>query len=225
MGSCCSINEATRVRKSNVNKSRRSQSISDPLNNNTNSIDALKGCQNENIIKSSYNIFHKNDKLNSDLNSLIDKYSDKFSIKKLNYIQLYNIFMNYIYDFSKSNFVICDTREESKDRNQIFLKKFNQINYTLREVEIMSRERSHRFCNYLKNKNIIFILKDESSLDIMEKFMLYFISYNNDERLVIKNIYILSEYIQLYNKGNTSYLDYLYYLLMKMLFTTIIQKF
>ena len=211
MGSCCSINEANRVRKSNISRSRRSQNISDPLNNNTNSIDVSKGGQNDNIIKSSYSIFHRNDKLNTDLNLLIDKYSDKLTIKKLNYIQLYNIFMNYIYDFSNSNFIICDTREESKDRHQIFIKKFNQINYSLRELQIMSRERTHKFCNYLKNKNIIFILKDESSLDIMEKFMIYFISNNSDGRLIIKNIYILSEYIQLFNKNNTSYLDYLYY--------------
>jgi hypothetical protein len=120
--------------------------------------------------------------------------------------------MNYIYDFSNSNFIICDTREELKDRQQLFLKKFNQINYSLRQIETMSNERSSKFFNYLKNKNIIFILKDESSLELMEKFFIYFIANNKGGKL-IKNIYILSEYIQIYNKDNLSntYLDYLYY--------------
>ena len=144
--------------------------------------------------------------------------------------------MNFIYDFSNSNFIICDTREELKDRQQLFLKKFNQINYSLifmgslnintfilyyfswkklsrlRQIETLSNERSTKFFNYLKNKNIIFILKDESSLELMEKFFIYFIANNKGGKL-IKNIYILSEYIQIYNKDNLSntYLDYLYY--------------
>ena len=212
MGSCCSINESNRVRKPSINKSRRSHTLSSHLTNNPNSISELKGSQNEDAIKSSFNIYHKNDKLNGDLNILISKYGDKLSIKKLNYIQLYNIFMNYIYDFSNSNFIICDTREELKDRQQLFLKKFNQINYSLRQIETMSNERSSKFFNYLKNKNIIFILKDESSLELMEKFFIYFIANNKGGKL-IKNIYILSEYIQIYNKDNLSntYLDYLYY--------------
>lgn len=33
--------------------------------------------------------------------------------------------MNYAYDFTKSNFIICDSRELSKEKTQIFLKKIS----------------------------------------------------------------------------------------------------
>jgi len=122
--------------------------------------------------------------------------------------------MNYIYDFTKSNFVICDTREELRERNQIFLKKFHQINYTLKEIETMTDERLIRFSNFLNNKNIIFILKDESSINILEQYIIFFIANINESHFMLKNIYILSEYIKEYNKDNISniaYLENLYY--------------
>jgi hypothetical protein len=150
--------------------------------------------------------------LNNDLNELIEKYQDKLKIEKINYIQLYNIFMNYIYDFTKSNFVLCDTREEEKDKEQLFLKKFPQINYSIKQIERMSDDRLSMFCKFMKNKNIIFILKEESSLDTIEKFIIYFIANNFDGKFSIKKILILNEYIQKYQENNlNTYLEYLYY--------------
>jgi hypothetical protein len=76
----------------------------------------------------------------------------------------------------------------------------------------MSQERLNKFCNFLKNKNIIFILKDESSIEIVEKYIIFFIANNSDRRGKVKNIYILSEYIKKPDENNAnSFLEYLYF--------------
>ena len=212
MGTCYSSNEGVKPRKSKPRTTSCLGSLcNDPQVSNS-KIKNQPSIVSIPNIKSSYNISFKNDKLNNDLNELIEKYQDKLKIEKINYIQLYNIFMNYIYDFTKSNIVLCDTREEEKDKEQLFLKKFPQINYSIKQIERMSDDRLSMFCKFLKNKNIIFILKEESSLDTIEKFIIYFIANNFDGKFNIKKILILNEYIQKYQENNlNTYLEYLYY--------------
>ena len=212
MGTCYSSNDGLKARKSKPRTTSclsslcNDSQISSPKTKTQPSLEAIPN------IKSSYSISFKNDKLNNDLNELIEKYQDKLKIEKINYIQLYNIFMNYIYDFTKSNIVLCDTREEEKDKDQLFLKKFPQINYSINQIERMSDDRLNMFCKFMKNKNIIFILKEESSLDTIEKFIIYFIANNFDGKFTIKKIYILNEYIQKYQDNSlNTYLEYLYY--------------
>jgi hypothetical protein len=212
MGTCYSSNEGVKPRKSKPRTTSCLGSLcNDPQVSNS-KIKNQPSIVSIPNIKSSYSISFKNDKLNNDLNELIEKYQDKLKIEKINYIQLYNIFMNYIYDFTKSNFVLCDTREEEKDKEQLFLKKFPQINYSIKQIERMSDDRLSMFCKFMKNKNIIFILKEESSLDTIEKFIIYFIANNFDGKFSIKKILILNEYIQKYQENNlNTYLEYLYY--------------
>ncbi len=219
MGTCYSSNGTTKVRTNN-NKQRKSAGCLGAFCNDSDSTQSQSRFQipieNQSVniqqIKSSYQISYNKDKLNNDLDTLIEKYNDKLIINKINYVQMYNIFMNYTFDFTKSNFIICDTREDSKERSQLFLKRFHQINYSLKQIEIMSSERLNRFCNFLKNKNIIFILKDESSIEILEKYFIFFIANNMDGKFKINNIYILSEYIKKFNENlQNSFLGYLYF--------------
>lgn len=219
MGTCYSSNGTTKVRANN-NKQRKSGGCLGAFCNDSDSTQSQSRfpipIENQSVniqqIKSSYQISYNKDKLNNDLDALIEKYNDKLIINKINYVQMYNIFMNYTFDFTKSNFIICDTREDSKERSQLFLKRFHQINYSLKQIEIMSSERLNRFCNFLKNKNIIFILKDESSIEILEKYFIFFIANNMDGKFKINNIYILSEYIQKFNENlQNSFLGYLYF--------------
>ena len=217
MGSCISGNGTTYIsrKKTNNNKSKKSGDCFTSLckgeddldNDNKNSSEIVPIPQ----IKSTFSIYHQDDKLNIDLNTIIDKYKEKLKIQKINYEQIYNIFMNYTYDFTKCNFIIYDTRELSKEKSQLFLKKFPQINYNIKQVERMKKEKINKFFNFLKGKNIIFILKDETSLDILEQFLIFFLA--NEEKYTIQNIYILSQYIQKYNETNLEnmYIDYLYY--------------
>ena len=202
MGTCYSTNGTTKVRANN-NKPKKSTSCLGSFCNDSESTQSQSRFALVNMpaniqqIKSSYQISYNNDKI---------------VIQKINYVQIYNIFMNYIYDFTSCNFLICDTREESKERNQLFLKRFHQINYNLKEIESMSQERLNKFGTFLKNKNIIFILKDESSIEIVEKYIIFFIANNGDGRRKIKNIYILSEYIKKPDENNlNSFLEYLYF--------------
>ena len=217
MGTCYSNTEEKRIRKSNTNKSRKSNGCLGSFCNDSEGLEAQNRQQAENRpiinIKSSFKIYHKADKLNNELDEVIKKYSDKLEIKKINYIQLYNIFMNYIFDFTQSNLVLCDSREESKEKKQLFLKKFPQINYSLKQIESLNDERLNKLCNFLRNKYIIFILKDDSSIDILEKYMIFFIANNFDGKFRFKGLYILSEYISEYDdkKASNSYLENLYH--------------
>ena len=216
MGTCYSSNTTKARKVNNNNKPRKTSSCLGTFCNDSEPVQTQNKYQLGNLpiniqqINSSYNIFHNDDKLNKYLNELIEKYKDKLIIKKINYIQIYNIFMNYVYDFTKCNFIICDTREDSKEKNQLFLKKFHQINYTLKQIEGMSQERMTKFEKFIRNKDIIFILKDEYSLEVCEKYLIFFIANGN---FIIKNIYILSEYIQKLKENIVSniYLENLYH--------------
>jgi hypothetical protein len=218
MGSCISGNGTTYItkRKSNNNKNKKSAGCFTSLCKGEDDIDIDNKNSSEIVpipqIKSSYCFHHNSDKLNTDLNILIDKYKDKLKIQKINYEQIYNIFMNYTYDFTRCNFIMCDTRELSTERIQLFIKKFPQINYNIKQL--MKKEKMAKMLNFLKNKNIIFILKDETSLDILEKFIIIFLA--NEINVSIQSIYILSQFIQKYSETNTDnasniYINYLYY--------------
>ena len=217
MGSCISGNGTTyiSIRKPKNNKNKKSSGCFTSLCKGEDDIDIANRNYSEIVpfpqIKSSFSIYHKDDKLNNDLNIFIDKYKEKLKIKKINFEQIYNIFMNYTYDFTRCNFIICDTREVSTEKTQLFLKKFPQINYSIKQLNIMKKEKINKFFKFLKNKNIVFILEDESSLDILEQFLIFFLT--NEESFTLENIYILSQYIKKYNETNSEnmYIDHLYY--------------
>jgi hypothetical protein len=143
-------------------------------------------------IKSTFSIHYNNDQLNIDLNAFIEKYKTKIKIEKINFVQIYNIFMNYKYNFTKSDFILCDTRNDLKEKNQaLFLKQFPQINYNIKELEILSKNRLIKFFKFINNKKIIFILKDskeENSIDTIEKFVIFFLANSNNCK--IDTIYI-----------------------------------
>ena len=216
MGSCISGNGTTYITKRKSNhKNKKNIGCFSSLCKGEDVIEIDNKISSEIVpipqIKSSFTFYHKDDKLNTDLNFLIDKYKNELKIQKINFEQIFNIFMNYTYDFTKSNFIICDTRESSSEKNQLFLKKFPQINYNIKQLELMKKEKIIKFFNYLKGKNIIFILKNEESLDILEKFIIFFLAKENKFYMI--NIFILSQYIQKYNETNKEnvYEDFLYY--------------
>ena len=217
MGSCISGNGAVyiSIKKKNISKNKKSvgcftslcKGEDDIVIENKNSSEIVPFPQ----IKSSFCISHKNDKLNNDLNTIIDKYKYKLKLQKINFEQIYNIFMNYAYDFTKCNFIICDARELSIEKKQLFLKKFPQINYNLKQLEHMKKEKINKFFNFLKGKNIIFIMKKESSLENLEKYLIFFLA--NEEKCSFGNIYILNQFIQKYDETNkeNAFSDYLYF--------------
>ena len=167
-------------------------------------------------IQSTFIINHKDDELNTNINKLIEKYQDSFNIEKINYEQLYNLFLNYKFDFTKCNYIINDVRKKIENNKYYFLNKFPKINYMIEELPYFNSRRQNNFFNYIKNKNIIFILENLASLEIVEKYLMYITpSHKNDipNNLTYYNILILSQYIEPFNetKIENTYKEYLYY--------------
>ena len=155
-------------------------------------------------IKSTFSIHYNNDQLNIDINTFIEKYKTQIKIEKINFVQIYNIFMNYKYNFTRSEFILCDIRNDLKEKSQaLFLKHFPQINYNIKELEIISKNRLIKFFKFINNKKIIFILKDskeENSIDTIEKFLIFFLANSNNCK--IDTIYILNQYITKFDENN-----------------------
>ena len=227
MGSCMSSNGTINVQrypKKNNNKSigcftSLCKGEDNIMADNKNSSEIVP---NPNI-KSTFSINHNDDALNKEINIFIDKYKSKIKLEKINFVQIYNIFMSYQYNFTKSEFILCDTREDLKEKNQIFfLKQFPQINYNIKQLEVLDKNRLDRFFRFIKEKNIIFILKEskeDNPVDAIEKFVIFFLA--NQNKVKINIIYILSQYIiraeekdtekEQNNENRLSYKDYLSY--------------
>ena len=213
MGACYSSNEPHKIKTTVYNRHKKPTSCMGSTccesGKDDNSIKQPNPIINNPDIKSTYNISYKKGQINDYIDNLISNNQSPIRVHKINFIQLYNIFMNYTYDFTNSDFIICDTREG--DKSQIFLKKFSQINYKPRQVESMADDRMDRFKNFLKNKNIIFIIKDESNFEFFEQFITIF-SIHYDINL--KNIYVLIDPIEKYDENgingiNNTYIEHL----------------
>ena len=228
MGSCMSSNGTINVQrydpKKNNNKSigcftSLCKGEDNLVSDNKNSSEIVT---NPNI-KSSFTISYNEDKLNNDINIFIEKYKPQIKLEKINFMQIYNIFMTYKFNFTKSDIVLCDTREENKEKNQaLFLKHFPQINYNIKQLEVLDKNRLKNFFKFLKNKSVIFILKnskEENPIDVLEKFVIFFLANKNN--LNINTIYILAQYItktiidekeakENDNENKLSYYDYIY---------------
>ena len=213
MGSCYSSNEPHKIKTSTYNRQKKPTtsclgSTCCESGKNLNPNRPIIHVENVPNIQSSYTINYKKGKINDYIDNLISKNQSPIPLVKLTFVQLYNIFMNFGYDFTTSDFIICDTREE--DKTQSFLKKFSQINYKPRQIESMAEDRMKLFKNFIRNKNIIFILNDEKNFETFEQYITIF-SINYD--LNLKNIFVLIEPIQKNdeNQINKSFLEQLYF--------------
>ena len=212
MGSCMSSNGTINVQRYPNPRKNTNRSVGcftslckgedNLIHDNKNSSEIVP---NPNI-KSTFSIHYNNDQLNIDLNAFIEKYKTKIKIEKINFVQIYNIFMNYKYNFTRSEFILCDIRNDLKEKNQaLFLKQFPQINYNIKELEILSKNRLIKFFKFINNKKIIFILKDskeENSIDTIEKFVIFFLANSNNCK--IDTIYILNQYITKFDDKNST---------------------
>ena len=152
-------------------------------------------------IKSSFSIHCTEDKLNKDIDLFIEKYKSKLKIEKINFVQLFNIFMNYKYNFTKSEFILSDIRDKLNEKNQSFLKQFPKINYDINELQLLDKTRLFRFFKFINGKKIIFILKEtkeENSVDIIEKFIVFYLA--NQNKFSFDSLYILNQYITKYEE-------------------------
>ena len=210
MGACYSSSEQNKIKATTYVRQKKStgclSTICCDSEKNNEPIRPQNQIMNNPNIRSSYNINYEKGPINDHIDTIISNDQSPIPLQKLNYVQLYNIFMNFTYDFTKSDFIVCDTRKNADDKTQIFIKKFYQINYSPPQIESMQQNRLDKIKNYLNNKKIIFILKDEDTFEILEQFITIF-SIHNDFN--INKIFVLSETIQKYEERqlNNTYLE------------------
>lgn len=114
-----------------------------------------------------------NSPLNTNINLLISECQNSnynFKVSKINFDLLWNIVIEYKYDYTSCNYIIKDFRKSHPDN---FVKQFKQINYKVVELEIISPNKIEAFKKYLRNKTIICIVEDEN-LENLQKIIQYF---------------------------------------------------
>lgn len=79
--------------------------------------------------------------------------------KKISQIELYNIAIFYQDNYTRSNYVIYDTRRSSEQKED-YLKKMKHVNYTYNQINSMKGEKLENFRKFLNNKKIIFIISE-----------------------------------------------------------------
>ena len=114
-----------------------------------------------------------NSPLNTNINLLISECQNShynFKVSKINFDLLWNIVIEYKYDYTSCNYIIKDFRKSHPDN---FVKQFKQINYKVAQLEIISPTKIEAFKKFLKNKNIICIVEEEN-LENLQKIIQYF---------------------------------------------------
>ena len=130
----------------------------------------------------------------NELNTAIDRMINEFNslmkdkLSKINLEQIYNIYLQYKFDFHECNYIILDMRKEKKES---FLKRFKTINYTVKELD---EHKITNFKKFLNEQNLIIILTNEDTTEFMEYLNIFLANNFN-----IKNIYILDSNL---NNGN-----------------------
>lgn len=123
--------------------------------------------------------------LNTAIDRIINEYGQsliKEKISKISFEQIYNIFIQYKFDFHNCKYIILDQRKNKKEN---FFKRFKNINYSINDLKMLSDEKINHFKNYLNDTNLIIILTNEDTTEFLE-YLNFFIANNFN----IANIYI-----------------------------------
>ena len=108
------------------------------------------------------NIFDSNS-FNNNLNNLIIFSNENFDvkIKKISFIEIYNITLLYQENYTNSKYLLYDLRPTNKQLENC-LKKMKRINYLQEEIRLMSLNKKNNFKRYLNNHIIIIIFPSNS---------------------------------------------------------------
>ena len=161
--------------------------ISALMNNSDNITDFIKKQEN----------FYKN------INDFI-LHSNTNRISTINMESLWNITKYYKHDFTDCPYILYDLRKKEK-KTENFLKKYKCINYNISEIKTFSGNKLRLFKNFIKNKNIIIIPKNQTVNEL--KKISDLIDCIRDESIYGNKIYILSD---LLNIKDEEIPDYLY---------------
>ena len=110
--------------------------------------------------------------------------SNNNKIETINIESLWNISKFYKQDFTDCYYILYDLRKkENKIEN--FLKKYKCINYSINEIKTFTGNKLKILKNFIKNKNIIIIPKNQSVNEL--KKILDFIETLSGYLQIIKN--------------------------------------
>lgn len=147
MGICCTRNESM------------NDEILNPSNKNEyDFFDSSRGPE-----LSFESLFFSKGKLNIGLNNIITNLNQVLlsNIKKINFIELWNISLIYKENHTSSNYLVYDLRDHS-EKTENFLKKMKHINYSYDELKILSNDKLSNLKRFISKKNIIFIFPEDN---------------------------------------------------------------
>ena len=142
-------------------------------------------------------LFYKN------INDLILN-SNNNRISTINMESLWNITKYYKQDFTSCPYILYDLRKK-ENKTENFLKKYKCINYNIGEIQTFSGNKLRLFKNFIRNKNIIIIPKNQSINEL--KNISDLIDSINDESIYQQKFLILTDIL---NIKDDEIPDYLY---------------
>ena len=170
-----------------------------------------KLAKQKNKIPAKINYYSIYDKLNTNLNNLLEYLNENkcgYNCEKINFTQLYNIFLNLNFNYAKCNYIIIDLRDK---HNENCLKVFKMMNFSLDDLLHFNSKRIDKIKNFLNNKNIIFIA-NHNNIETIQHYIeffelrqcniknIYFFDTNLDTKSLDESINILLNAINYSNK-------------------------
>ena len=130
--------------------------------------------------------------------------SNNNRISTINMESLWNITKFYKQDFTNCSYILYDLRKK-ENKTENFFKKYKCINYNIAEIQTFTGNRLKLFKNFIKNKNIIIIPKNQNNSEL--KKISDFIDSLIDESLYQQKFYIFAD---LLNMNDEEIPDYFY---------------
>lgn len=101
-------------------------------------------------------------------------------IEKLRSDQLFNIFSKYKNDFTESEYIIYDLRETKKHS---FIKKCNQLNFSVKDLQNGSNSLLKRVKKYLDKKKLIILIDKPQLIADIEELIILITKNNFDTKI------------------------------------------
>ena len=136
---------------------------------------------------------YKQQILYKNINDIISN-SNNHKISTINMESLWNITKYYKQDFTNCSYILYDLRKK-ENKTENFLKKYKCINYNIAEIQTFTGNRLKLFQNFIRNKNIIIIPKNQNISEL--KKISDFIDSLRDESLYQQKFYILADLLNI----------------------------
>ena len=147
MGICCSAKQIV------------SDEIYSAIDKNENYEEGFFDCSQGNEVLLESKIYD-NTVLSKEINECVCDLNRISDVKKISLVELWNISIMHKDNYANSMFFVYDLRE-TKDKNENFIKKMKQINYSYDELKIMSDDKINKFKKFIYNKCIKIYFPDD----------------------------------------------------------------